>query len=69
MDKNDRWIVDHFSEMVEKYAGKFIAVVNEQLVAVGDSRAEVEEKSRGVEPEKIPSILRVPREEDMACLL
>jgi len=44
-------------------------VVNKQLVAVGDSRAEVEEKARRVESEKIPSVLRVPREEDIACLL
>jgi hypothetical protein len=69
MDKNSRWIVKHFSELVDKYAGKYIAVVNEGLVAVGDSRAEVEKKAKGVEPEKMPSVLKVPREEDMACLL
>jgi len=69
MDKDNRWIVQHFSELVEKYAGKYIAVVNEQLMAVGDSRAEVEEKARRAEAKKTPSILRVPREEDMACLL
>jgi hypothetical protein len=69
MDKDDRWIVDHFSELVTKYAGKFVAVVNEQLVAVGDSRRDVETKAREVAPTKIPSVLRVPREEDMVCLL
>ncbi len=69
MDKDDLWIVEHFSELVTKYAGKYVAVVNEQLVAVGDSRRDVETKARTVEPEKIPSVLRVPREEDMVCLL
>lgn len=69
MDKDDLWIVDHFSELVTKYAGKFVAVVNEQLVAVGDSRRDVESKAREVAPAKIPSVLRVPREEDMVCLL
>jgi len=69
MDKDDLWIVDHFSELVTKYAGKYVAVVNEQLVAVGDSRRDVETKARAVEPDKIPSVLRVPREEDMVCLL
>ena len=29
----------------------------------------METKAREVEPEKIPSVLRVPREEDMVCLL
>jgi hypothetical protein len=69
MDKDDLWIVEHFSELVTKYAGKYVAVVNEQLVAVGDSRRDVEAKAREVESKKIPSVLRVPREEDMVCLL
>ena len=37
MDKDDLWIVEHFSELVTKYAGKYVAVVNETLVAVGES--------------------------------
>ena len=69
MDKDDLWIVEHFSELVTKYAGRYIAVVNETLVAIGDSGKEVEDVARKIEPHKIPSILRVPREEDMACLL
>ena len=69
MDKDDLWIVEHFSELVTKYAGRYVAVVNETLVAVGDSRREVESKARSIEPAKIPSVLRVPREEDMVCLL
>jgi hypothetical protein len=39
------------------------------LVAVGESGTEVEAKAHEIEPHKIPSVLRVPREEDMACLL
>lgn len=69
MDKDDLWIVEHFSELVEKYAGKYIAVVNEKLVAIGDSGKEVEDAARKIEPKKVPSVLHVPREEDMACLL
>jgi hypothetical protein len=69
MDKDDLWIVEHFSELVTKYAGKYVAVVNETLVAVGESGKEVEDKAREIEPHKIPSVLRIPREEEMACLL
>ena len=69
MDKDDLWVVEHFSELVTRYAGKYVAVVNETLVAVGDSGKEVEDKARAIAPEKIPSVLRVPREEDMVCLL
>jgi hypothetical protein len=69
MDKDNLWIVEHFSELVDKYAGKYVAVVNEALVAVGDSGKEVEDEARKIEPHKIPSVLRIPREEEMACLL
>ena len=69
MDKDDRWIVEHFSELVIKYAGKYVAVVNQKLVAVGESGVEVETEARRIHPDKIPSVLRIPREEDMACLL
>ncbi len=69
MDKDDLWIVEHFSELVAQHAGEYIAVVNEKLVAVGDSGKEVEEMARQIDPSKIPSVLHVPREEDMACLL
>ena len=69
MDKDDLWIVEHFSELVTKYAGKYVAVVNEKLAAVGNTPKEVEDKARELEPNKMPSVLRVPREEDMVCLL
>ena len=69
MDKDDLWVVEHFSALVTRYAGKYVAVVNETLVTVGDSGKEVEDKARTIAPEKIPSVLRVPREEDMVCLL
>ncbi len=69
MEKDDLWIVEHFSELVNKYAWKYVAVVNEKLVAVGKSGKEVEDKAREVEPDKIPSVLRVPREEEMVCLI
>lgn len=69
MDKDDLWIVEHFSELVTQYAGKYIAVVNETVVAVGTSGKQVEDQARAIVPDRIPSVLRVPREEDMACLL
>ena len=69
MDKDDLWIIENFSELVSKFSGKAIAVVNEQLVAVGESEVEVELIAKQKYPHRIPSVLTVPREEDMACLL
>jgi hypothetical protein len=69
VEKDDLWIVEHFSELVTRYPGRAIAVVNEQLVAVGDSEVEVELIAKEKYPNKIPSVLTIPHEEDMACLL
>ena len=69
MDKDDLWIVDHFSELVAKYPGKYIAVVNESLVAAGDSPADVESEAQKRVSGKMPSVFHVPKEEDLACLL
>ena len=55
MDKDDLWVVEHFSELVTKYAGKYVAVVHETLMAVGASRREVEVKAHALEPHKIRS--------------
>jgi hypothetical protein len=53
MEKDNQWIVKHFSELVGKYPGRYSSAVNGQLVAVGDSTAEVKERARGVESEKV----------------
>ena len=52
-----------------QYAGTYVAVVHETLVAVGNAGKEVEDKARAIAPDTMPSVLRVPRAEDMACLL
>jgi len=69
MDQDDLWIVEHFSELVTKCAGKYVAVVHETLVAVGDAGKEVEGKARAIAPDEMPSPLREARAEEMACLL
>lgn len=69
MDKDDLWIVERFSELVTKYAGKCVAVVNKTLVAIGDSRRDVETKARAFEPNRMSSVLRALREKNIACSL
>lgn len=69
MDRDDLWIVKNFEHLVEGYAGRYIAVVNEQVVAVGESPKEVDEAARRTYPERIPSVLLVPKEEDFICAL
>jgi len=69
MDNNDRWIIDHFEEIVDRYGGECIAVVNEEVVAVDHSLKRVEEEAKREYPDKEPSVLRVPKKEDLVCIL
>ncbi len=69
MTKDQEWIVKHFEELVEKYGGKFVAVSNEEIVAVGDSSKVVDEIAREKYPYIIPSVIHVPREENLTCIL
>ncbi len=63
------WIVEHFEELVNTYGGSYIAVVDGEVVVVGDDPKEVEDRAQAEYPRKEPSILNVPREEDIICLL
>ena len=69
MTNDQEWIVEHFSELVDKYAGKYVAVAGGGLVAVGESLKEVRDIAVKKFPDVVPSILRVPREEDLICAL
>lgn len=68
MNEDSQWIVEHFEELVDTYGGSYIAVVHKKVV-VGDDPKDVEDEALANYPSKSPSILRVPREEDIVCLL
>jgi hypothetical protein len=69
LTEDQKWIYEHFSELVDNYAGKYVSVAAGELVAVGDSAKEVDNAARGKYPKVVPSVLRVPRKEDFECLL
>jgi len=66
---DNEWIVEHFEELVDTYGGSYIAVVDGEVVVVGDDPKEIEDRILAEYPSKKPSILNVPREEDIVCLL
>jgi hypothetical protein len=47
-EKDFSWLTDHGVELHEKYAGKWIAVYDECVIAVGDTAVEVAEEARKV---------------------
>jgi len=69
MNRENSWIVKNFSKLVDRYGGQCIAVVNNQVVAVGKSENFVEKIARKKHPKIIPSVLRVPKPQELVCVL
>jgi len=69
MTKSQRWIVKHFGELVKKYGGKYIVVVDEKIMAIGDSPKEVDRKARKQFSDEIPFVIYVPTKEALTCIL
>jgi len=69
LQRYDDWLAQHFEEVVTKYSKRSIAVVNDEIVAVGDTEKEVEQSAREKYPDVIPFVFTVPAEEDLVCLL
>lgn len=69
LQRYDNWLAEHFEELVVEYARKAIAVVDDRIVAVGDTEKEVDRAAREKYPEALPFVFTVPSEEDLVCLL
>ena len=65
----DRWVTKHFDELVRKYAGKYIAVYRNKLVAVGNSYKEVYDTAVKQGIEEPPLTMQVPGIEDLETIL
>lgn len=70
MKKSQEWIIENFESLVSKYGGKYIGVVDEEVVSAALTPREVIEiaKKAGIEEEKV-SLLKVPTEEELICVL
>jgi hypothetical protein len=65
-NKDFLWLNQHTPELQEKYAGKWVAVINQEIVGSGDSAAEAYDKSQKKYPNVRPLLDFVPTEE---CLI
>jgi len=69
LEEMDKWYSEHFEELVKKYAGKAIAVVDGEIVAVAKTEKEADQLAREKHPEAVPLVLAIPMEEELVCLL
>ena len=60
MKKNERWIAKNFGDLVDLYGGRYVAVANRQVVAVGGKADAVQRRARPVPGGGGATVLRVP---------
>lgn len=60
--KDTRWLVEHMEEINEKYKGKWIAIISQQVVGVGDCATEAHNAAQKLYPSKIPGLYLVSEE-------
>ena len=70
MKKNQEWITENFEVLVSEYGGKYVGVVNEEVIAAAlTPKAVLEEAKRKGENDEDGSLLKVPTEEESICVL
>ncbi len=70
MNKNQEWITENFEALVSEYGGKYIGVINEEVIAAAlTPKAVLEQARRKGQNEEEVSLLKVPTEEELVCVL
>lgn len=60
MKKDERWIAKNFGDLVDLYGGRYVAVSNQEVVAVGARAESVERRARTGAGRAAATVLRVP---------
>lgn len=68
-EADDQWIRDHFQELIDKYAGKYVGVLDRRILLVSEDPVEIDRLVEEKHPGRLPSVILVPFEEDFNCLL
>jgi len=69
MERDDEWLKSHLEEIVERYAHKVIAILDQEIVGVGESISDVQQEISKHYPARVPLIFEVPSREEFTCLL
>jgi len=67
-DKDHEWIIEHEQELETKYSGKYVAVVDETIVAVERTSLEADKKGRA-KTKKLPLVTYVPKSGEELVLI
>ncbi len=50
--KTIQWLHANYTQIQEKYAGKYVAIYDEEIIAIGDSFDEVNSKAKLIVPKQ-----------------
>ena len=69
LQQHDDWLSDHFDELIDKYPGKIVAIMNGEIVRIGDTYKEVYQPFLESDLDWMPLVVRVPHSDDVQELL
>jgi len=68
---SDEWLTKNFERLVNKYAGRYILVVDGRVLYTDKdgSPRDIADKAKSRFPHSVPLFLRIPRPKDFLCAL
>jgi hypothetical protein len=69
LDQDDAWLKAHLEEIVNQYAHQVIGILDQKIVAVASSIADLQRLLATDYPQRIHLIFEVPSREEFECLL
>ena len=67
--KTHEYLLEHSQELSERFAGRYIAILGDEVVAVSDSGLEAFRKAKQEHPEAEIHVSYMPTEEELVTLL
>ena len=68
MEKDDEWLKSHLEEIVDRYAHRVIAILDQEIVGIGESIGEVQQTVAEKHPARVSLVFEVPSREEFTCL-
>ena len=69
LQQHEDWLAAHLDELIDKYPGKIVAILNGEIVRIGDTYKEVYQPFLEADLEWMPLVVRVPHPDDLQELL
>ena len=69
LQQHDQWLAKNLDQLIEKYPGKIVAVLDGEIVAIGDTYQEVYAPFQNQNRDWMPLAVRVPYPDEIQELL